>query len=369
MKKNPKLLAELKPELYEGLQKRGWTTEQLDKLWSDMLAFARYSFNKSHAAAYALMAYITMYLKIHHPKDFLCAWMNSLRGNTEKLSACFSEAKNLEVPVYLGKYNDCRKKCELYKDGIILGTSVIKGCNENISDDLQTVTEQNFTSFIDVISFIRKHTAIASDQFSILIKLNYFSDYGGNSYLLDVYSLYKKFMNSNKDKEMRQQININDLDKYGITEFQIEKYSGKKTKAQYRELDIFGLLKEIISSKDSSKILPLKDQIEVEYGCFNYVFCTVNVLNDSYYVVTSFRTYKDITKPYLTLMQIKTGKEINTKIKSSSLFIENSFKLLSILQIPTNGFVETPKTKKVNNKWIDTDEMEQILVDYEVLKE
>ena len=51
-KKNPKLLAEIKPELEEKLKARGWSQEQFDQLWADMLDFAKYSFNKAHSSAY-----------------------------------------------------------------------------------------------------------------------------------------------------------------------------------------------------------------------------------------------------------------------------------------------------------------------------
>ena len=85
-KKKPELMAKIEPELKEGLMKRGWTQQQVDKLWEDILVFAKYSFNKSHSAAYALTAYITMFFKVYYPVEFITAYINSYDGDTKKIS-------------------------------------------------------------------------------------------------------------------------------------------------------------------------------------------------------------------------------------------------------------------------------------------
>ena len=63
-KKKADLMAKIEPELKNGLKDRGWTQEQVDILWNTILDFAKYSFNKSHACAYAIIAYICMFLKV-----------------------------------------------------------------------------------------------------------------------------------------------------------------------------------------------------------------------------------------------------------------------------------------------------------------
>ena len=105
-KKKAALLDKIKPELYKGLSERGWTIEQLNQLWDSMIDFAKYSFNKSHSAAYALIAYICMFLKTYHSKEFICSWLNSVSDKSKKIGECITEAIRLKMTVYLGKYDD-----------------------------------------------------------------------------------------------------------------------------------------------------------------------------------------------------------------------------------------------------------------------
>ena len=70
------LLDEIHPELQSKLLARGGHME-FNQLWSDMLKFARYSFNKSHSSAYAIIAYICAKFKVYHPLEFYCSLLNS----------------------------------------------------------------------------------------------------------------------------------------------------------------------------------------------------------------------------------------------------------------------------------------------------
>ena len=65
----------------EGASKNGIDKDSANKIFDEMAEFAKYAFNKSHAAAYAVLAYQTAYLKCHYPNEFLAANMNSFMGN------------------------------------------------------------------------------------------------------------------------------------------------------------------------------------------------------------------------------------------------------------------------------------------------
>lgn len=189
-KKKAELLDKIKPELFHGLSNRNWTQEQLDSLWESMLDFAKYSFNKSHAAAYAIIAYICMYLKTYHPREFMCSWINSVSNNIDKISECIIEAKRLKIPVYLGKYNDCSSTTVIYKDGIMMGTNTFRGCNKQVATDLMSLGTIK-GSFIDVLDAINdKHLSIDTTQLKTVIGLNYFLI----SETINIFYLYTKFI-------------------------------------------------------------------------------------------------------------------------------------------------------------------------------
>lgn len=373
-KKKPALLAKIQPELFKGLSNRGWTETQLNELWDMMLDFAKYSFNKSHAAAYAIVAYICMYLKTYHPKEFLCAWINSVSNKTEKVAECVAEAQRLGVKVYQGKYNDCSAITRIYKDGIMMGTQTIKYCNKEIADNLMTLPKCN--SFIELLDNI-DIAVIDIKKLTILTGLNFFSEFGKNKKLIKTIQLYygvKKKINGSKSPKtilpsIREcsQLSKDRLEiyfEYGITEYLVKKYSNKETAKLYKEIDNVGLLNAIVDRLPNEP-MPLIEYLKFQKEYLQYVVYSNNDINKDYYIVVDFVVGKDIAKPRLLLHNLKTGKETKTRIKQSRIYKENPFGEYDILSI--QGFTWDYKRKYVNNNWITTNELEPILEEYEVM--
>lgn len=377
-KKKPELLQKVKPELFDGLSKRGWSQEQLDSLWEMMIDFAKYSFNKSHAAAYAIIAYICMYLKTYHTKEFLCAWINSVADKQEKVAECVDEVVRMEVPIYFGKYNDCSPINCLYKDGIMMGTKTIKFCNAEIANELLELSKNKYTDFISLLDDIKEYTSVNARQLNILTGLDFFSDFGKNKQLLELITLYdgvkekpegakspKTILPSIRTCKQLKKDKFDIYDKYGVKEYLVKKYADKETAKQYSKIDNIGLLKELLLSiPDESMSVIEQVQFEKEY--LQYVTYTNPDIQDCYYIVSDFTTYKDSTKPYIVLHNLQTGDEIKTRIKQSKIYKNNPFGEYSILQI--EGFTWDFKSKLVAGEWTKTEEREQILEEYTVIK-
>ncbi len=82
-----------------GCVRNGIDEESANKIFDEMAEFAKYAFNKSHAAAYAVVAYRTAYLKAHHPECLMAATLNSYLGNLDKVSMYIDECKNLNIEI------------------------------------------------------------------------------------------------------------------------------------------------------------------------------------------------------------------------------------------------------------------------------
>lgn len=377
-KKNPKLLAQIQPELYSGLAARGWSQEQLDNLWDTMLDFAKYSFNKSHAAAYALIAYICMYLKTYHPKEFMCSWINSVSGDIESVAECVEEARRLGIKIYLGNFDNCSPITKVYKDGIMMGTNTFKFCNSNIANDLMNLSKNNnYNHFIHLLDDINEKTSINTRQLVILIGLNFFHTFGKNQYLLNAIKYYNgiKVKNPETKKDVMllpalrtcKQIKKDKIDaysQYGLTEFIVKKYAKKETAKQYSDIDNVGLLMELMSRLEN-KSMPFYDYVKFEKEFLNYITYYNENIADYYYLVADFKTLKDATKPYLVLKKIRTGEEIKTRIKQSKIFKQSPFGEFAVLEI--HDFAIGYKKKPINGQWVTTDEEELILEEYKVI--
>ena len=84
-KKKPEEMAAQRERFVQGATKNGFPPKKIEKIFDLMAQFAGYGFNKSHSAAYALLAYHTAYLKTHHPLDFMAALLTSITGDTDSV--------------------------------------------------------------------------------------------------------------------------------------------------------------------------------------------------------------------------------------------------------------------------------------------
>ncbi|MCY9757653.1 DNA polymerase III subunit alpha [Paenibacillus alvei] len=155
-KKSMQLMTECKTELFKGLGRRGWTQEQLETLWETMIDFASYSFNKSHAMAYAIIAWQMAKLKHYHPVEFMTALLNSKIGKIEELSHYLSECKRMGIQVNVPDINGSQGKFSVKNSEIVFGLLAIRGIGEptvELIDRLREAHVKPFTSFSQFLDF------------------------------------------------------------------------------------------------------------------------------------------------------------------------------------------------------------------------
>ena len=125
-----------------------------NKIYDEMIDFAKYAFNKSHAAAYAVVAYQTAYLKYYHPAFFMAALLTSVKDNTNKIISYIMHCRQLNIEILPPDINDGYG--EFYvKDGkICFGMSAIKGIGTSVVDSITAERESGgrFLSLHDFIS-------------------------------------------------------------------------------------------------------------------------------------------------------------------------------------------------------------------------
>lgn len=133
-KKKRDLIDKHKVQFTAGAMARGLTQEVCDAIWGDIEFFARYGFNKSHAADYAKVTCQTAFLKAHYPVEYLTAMLSVERNNAEKVRFYFAEAKNLGLKVLPPDINrsqvDFTIEDEATYSGIRFGLGAIKNVGE-----------------------------------------------------------------------------------------------------------------------------------------------------------------------------------------------------------------------------------------------
>ena len=152
-KKKPEEMAKQRTLFLEGAREKGIDEKKANEIFDYMEKFAGYGFNKSHAAAYALVAYQTAWLKAYHPAAFMAAVLSSDMDNTDKVVGLIDECRHLNVEVVSPDVNVCESKFTVQDEKTIrYGLGAIKGVGESAIDDLVSERNENgrFTDLFDL---------------------------------------------------------------------------------------------------------------------------------------------------------------------------------------------------------------------------
>ena len=140
----------------KGATERDITKSQANQIFDLLAKFADYGFNKSHAAAYALVSYHTAYMKAHYPVEFLAASMQFDMGNTDKLAVFRQEARDLGIEVVPPSVQTCNAQFSVRDGKIYYALAAIKGVGEAAVEHIVREREENgpFSSLGDLFSRI-----------------------------------------------------------------------------------------------------------------------------------------------------------------------------------------------------------------------
>lgn len=110
----------------DGCIRRGISKETANALYDQMISFASYAFNKSHATAYAILAYQTAYLKYYYPRQYMTAYLNSVISDQKKIRKYIGIVKKMGLKILRPDINKCEAKFIQNEDGIYMGLSSLK---------------------------------------------------------------------------------------------------------------------------------------------------------------------------------------------------------------------------------------------------
>jgi DNA polymerase-3 subunit alpha len=129
-KKDPEEMAAQRQRFVEGAKAKKITLEKATEIFDQMETFARYGFNKSHSAAYALVSYHTAYLKTHYPVEFMAALMTWEMDDTDKVIKNLAECRQKDIEVLAPDANESRAHFTPVGDKIRFGLAAVKNVGE-----------------------------------------------------------------------------------------------------------------------------------------------------------------------------------------------------------------------------------------------
>ena len=140
-------------ENVKGCIANGIDEKTANHIYDEMIDFAKYAFNKSHAACYAVVAYQTAYLKYYYPKEFFAALMTSVMDNVTKVSEYILTCRPLGIRILPPDINEGQRGVSVSGDAIRYGLSAIKSVGCNVVDEIIKERKNNglFTSIDDFV--------------------------------------------------------------------------------------------------------------------------------------------------------------------------------------------------------------------------
>ncbi|HZJ57396.1 MAG TPA: DNA polymerase III subunit alpha [Clostridia bacterium] len=195
-----------------GALRNGVSVDQAGKIFDEMMEFAKYAFNKSHAAAYALIAYQTGWLKFHYPVEFMAALMTSVMGNSGKVAGYIQYCRKNGIEVLPPDVNESMAKFSVVGDKIRFGLAAVKNVGISAIEEIVKARDEK-GKFRSILEFCQKvdSSGLNKRLLESLIKCGAFDSMGAyRSQLMAVYERVLDGVLQDRRKNLDGQISLFD---------------------------------------------------------------------------------------------------------------------------------------------------------------
>ena len=199
-----------------------------------------YLFSLNHSQPYSYEGYVSGYLRTHYPLEFLTTAMNINKDKEEKTRALTVYAKKIGIKIQSPKFRHSQAGyfCDKVNNIIYKGIGSVKFMNTQIADELFAMANMQFDDFVDVLYYIKENTTLNSRQLEILIKIDFFEEFGNINKLLDIYGKFNVLYG-------KKQIKKDKLHELNVSEEYIRKFADNETFSRVDEIDYVKYLNSI----------------------------------------------------------------------------------------------------------------------------
>lgn len=351
-------LSILKDKLIKQWNKKVGNETDFHKAWKVVEDNSLYSFNASHSISVALDSLYGAYLKSNYPLEYYKVILEMYQKNTDETNKITNELEYFDITLKPPKFRYANSEYNIdYENRTIYKSiSSIKHLNETVANELYSLKNNEYKTFINLLNDL-DDLSINSRQLDILIKLNFFSEFGKSQKLLDFIPYY----NYISEAKVISKKKLPELDQHDLNLENIVKSVSRETKSQYRDINNESILQEVWDRLPDNSI-SIKELIEAQKDYLGYINVQLDTDKNNCIVMDINTKYK----PKLTLMSLATGKKIIAKTtkRIASEIKENDF-------IKIHKWDRKPSwTKDENDKWVqDKSRMEWHVKSIERIKE
>lgn len=208
-KKKLDIMRQLQEDWNNGAVENGFSLDIAKQIWEDAEKFAKYAFNKSHSAAYAILVMRTAFLKAYYPHDFMAAVLSSYMGNSDRLIKYIASCNRSGIPVLPPDINASNLEFTPTDEGVVFGLAGVRGVGEKVAEEIIRERERGgrFSSLHD---FVNRMDSKAYNRKTLeaLIKAGAFDSTGYTRkqlmYFIEETPLLEGASKRQKDRDMGQ---------------------------------------------------------------------------------------------------------------------------------------------------------------------
>ncbi len=323
-----------------------------------ILSASAYAFSWNHSDSYSCIGYICGYLRYYYPLEFLACALNIFEGKEDKTISITKYAMSKGIVISPIKFRHSLDTYTFNKEtnSIYKGISSIKYLNKRIAKELYELRNNTYDSFVDLLTEINTKTSINSKQLDILIKLDFFEEFGDIKELLIKVEIFNNWNN-------KRQIKKDELETLGLTDEIVNRFCSKSTEKLYKGFEFKDIIDYLYENTDYPKT-SIKDKIDFESELLGYIQMTLPNVDQSYaYVLNIDEKYKN---KVISLYRLKNGENEMVKIKAKQ-FEDNPVEVGDIIKT-----IECSEEKKwgrdTEGNFYQKDELETILKKWSQVK-
>lgn len=305
-----------------------------------------YAFSVNHAQPYSYLGYAITWLRYYYPLEFLTVALNIWDDNEDKTGRIINYAKSKNIEIKPISFGNSRASYTLNRDenNIYKGIASIKFLNKQVAEELYDLSlrkDYDKNNWVDFLVDVLNETSTNAGQMEILIRLDFFKEFGKKEVLLEIYLtmierkrgnekpkkantiLYPEFADRVETviKRRRNKITkkMEDVEEEKIIKIPLKYDITHKEPTKKKRLENLYAYEKAVRANPPRKI-ELYEQIAFEKENLGYAVSTYPSVKDSYALVI------DVNKrftPWVTLYKIKTGEEISVKISKKKFWVND----------------------------------------------
>ena len=349
-------LEELKGKLLKGWIGRVGSEDGFNETWTVVEQAAKYSFNASHSLSYAYDSLYGAYLKSHYPLEYYTVAFNYYEGDNKRTLKLTNELKyfNIKLKPALFRFSRSKYECVRSENAIYKGIASIKDLNSQVAEELYSLRDNQYNSFVDLLYDIKQKTTAKKNQINILINLDFFSEFGDANYLLKIYDVFLNLYNAvNISKDKLQRLNL--------PEELITPYAGKITEKTFSKVDVREFLNAYAQNVTYHK-RTLHDKIKAQDEYLGYI----DIADPRYNKMIAVLSVDNRYSPRIQAHSLQSGNLVDFKIDKRT-FYKNRVSSYDVIKII--DYTKKQKTKFVNGVYEPIEgEYDKWLLNYEIIE-